>query len=71
LGDCHYVSGNHRTAKRFPIFQALLDHVGIDPARLRLDWVSASEAGHFAQVVDEFTSQVRSLGPLEFKDGAQ
>lgn len=42
--------------------------MGINPARLRLDWVSASEAGHFAEVVDEFTQQVRALGPLETKE---
>jgi F420-non-reducing hydrogenase iron-sulfur subunit len=41
--------------------------VGIDPERLRLDWVSSSEAGRFADVVQEFTDRVRELGPLETK----
>jgi F420-non-reducing hydrogenase iron-sulfur subunit len=44
--------------------------VGIDPKRLRLDWVSSSEAGRFAEVVQEFTNQVRELGPLETKEVA-
>jgi F420-non-reducing hydrogenase iron-sulfur subunit len=67
VGDCHYVSGNHRTAKRFPIFRNLLSYAGIHPNRLHLDWVSSSEAGRFADVVQEFTEQVRALGTLETK----
>ncbi|MBN1661703.1 MAG: hydrogenase iron-sulfur subunit [Anaerolineae bacterium] len=70
MGDCHYVSGNHRTAKRFPILRKLLSYAGIDPARLLLDWVSASEANRFAEVVQEFTEVVRRLGPLETKEAA-
>jgi F420-non-reducing hydrogenase iron-sulfur subunit len=46
-----------------------LSYAGIDPQRLRLDWVSSSEAGRFADVVQEFTDQVRALGPLATKEG--
>ncbi|HEY67775.1 MAG: methyl-viologen-reducing hydrogenase subunit delta [Chloroflexi bacterium] len=65
IGDCHYTDGNHRTAKRIPILRKLLSYVGIEPERLRLEWVSSSEAQRFAQVVSEFTETVRQLGPLE------
>jgi F420-non-reducing hydrogenase iron-sulfur subunit len=41
----------------------LLETVGIEPERLRLEWISASEATKFAQVVAEFTEQIRQLGP--------
>jgi F420-non-reducing hydrogenase iron-sulfur subunit len=44
--------------------------VGIHPDRVHLDWVSASEAAHFADVVQDFTDQVRALGPLETKEMA-
>jgi len=67
LGECHYVSGNHRTAKRIPILKRLLSYVGIEPERLRLEWVSASEAMRFVEVVQEFTETVRKLGPLSLK----
>jgi F420-non-reducing hydrogenase iron-sulfur subunit len=70
IGDCHYVSGNHRTAKRFPIFRNLLDYAGIHPDRLQLDWVSSSEARRFADVVQEFTERIQALGPLETKEVA-
>jgi F420-non-reducing hydrogenase iron-sulfur subunit len=63
IGDCHYVSGNHRTAKRIPFLRRILEYVGIEPERLRLDWVSAAEAPKFQQVVNEFTETIKELGP--------
>ncbi|MCJ7736386.1 MAG: hydrogenase iron-sulfur subunit, partial [Anaerolineae bacterium] len=65
IGDCHYDSGNHRTAKRIPLLRNLLIYMGIEPDRLRLDWVSASESPKFAQVTSEFVEDVRKLGPLQ------
>ena len=63
IGDCHYVSGNHRTAKRMPVLRRILEYIGIEPERLRLDWVSSAEAPKFQQVVNEFTETIRELGP--------
>ncbi|RLF38818.1 MAG: methyl-viologen-reducing hydrogenase subunit delta, partial [Thermoplasmata archaeon] len=42
-GDCHYVSGNYRTRKRVIMMKKLLQEMGINPVRLRLEWVSATE----------------------------
>lgn len=67
IGDCHYISGNHRTAKRIPMLQNLLGYAGVDPRRLRLDWVSSAEAPKMARVVTEFVEQVRQLGPAGYK----
>jgi len=64
IGDCHYISGNHRTIKRVPLLRSLLGYVGINPERLRLDWVSSAEAPKFTQVTREFVEAVRALGPL-------
>jgi len=64
IGDCHYSSGNHRTAKRIPLLRNLLSYVGINPDRLRLAWVSAAEAPRFVQVTTEFVDEIRELGPL-------
>ncbi len=60
-GDCHFISGNHRAAKRVAVLKRILEYTGIEPERLRLEWVSASEGERFAQVVDEFTETVREL----------
>lgn len=68
LGECHYVTGNHRTKKRFEVLVRILDHVGIDPRRVRVDWVSASEAEKFQTVVREFVDELRELGPISSVD---
>ncbi len=69
IGDCHYIDGNHRTAKRMPLVQNLLGYVGVNPDRFRLDWVSSAEAPKFAKVTKEFVDTVRALGPLEHEMG--
>ena len=65
LGDCHYQEGNYKTIRRVPFLKRLVKEFGIDPRRLRLEWVSASEGDRFAKVVNEMTEEIRSLGPLK------
>lgn len=63
IGDCHYIDGNHRTKKRFILLGKLLGAMGINPDRLFLDWVSASEGVKFQDVVTKFVNRVKELGP--------
>jgi F420-non-reducing hydrogenase iron-sulfur subunit len=65
LGDCHYQEGNYKTIRRMPFLKRLIKEFGIDPRRLRLEWVSASEGDKFAKVVNEMTEEIRGLGPLK------
>ena len=65
LGDCHYQEGNYKTIRRIPFLKRLIKEFGIDPRRLRLEWVSASEGDRFAEIVNEMTKEVRQLGPLK------
>jgi F420-non-reducing hydrogenase iron-sulfur subunit len=67
-GDCHYSEGNHKCMRRLPIARHIVEGMGIDPRRVRLEWVSASEGNRFAAIVTEFTEQVRALGPLTLAD---
>ena len=67
IGECHYDSGNHRTAKRLPVFHKLMEFAGLESDRLRLDWVSASEGERFSQIVTEFVDTVRDLGPIRWR----
>lgn len=64
FGDCHFINGNHRTAKRIPLLKKILEYAGIEPQRLRLEWVSAAEGERFAEVVKEFTETIRGLPPI-------
>lgn len=70
-GDCHYSEGNYKAARRIPILIKLLEQFGIEPERMRLDWVSASEGEQFAAIVNEMTEQIRELGPLSRNGGGE
>lgn len=64
LGDCHYISGNYEAINMMNVTRRVLEHVGIDPRRLLLDWVSAAEGARFAAIVTKFTLEIKELGPL-------
>jgi F420-non-reducing hydrogenase iron-sulfur subunit len=64
IGDCHYSTGNHRTARRMPVLKALLEFAGIESERFLAKWVAASEGGLFAETVQEFTERLRQLPPM-------
>jgi len=63
-GDCHYVEGNYKTLRRIKLFKIMLQDLGIDQDRLRLEWISAAEGKKFVKSMNEFTEHIRSLGPL-------
>jgi F420-non-reducing hydrogenase iron-sulfur subunit len=62
LGDCHYLTGNEKAIRHIEMARSLLGLLGIQPERLRLEWISASEGARFAAIVSEFTDQIRELG---------
>jgi coenzyme F420-reducing hydrogenase delta subunit len=62
-GDCHYLSGNLVARRKFALVKSLLAHVGIETARVQFSWVSASEGGRFASLIEQVTEDVRKLGP--------
>ena len=64
IGDCHYISGNHKTMARMPLVKRMLVDLGIEPDRFVHEWVSAAEGEKFARLVREVTENVRRLGPL-------
>jgi len=66
IGDCHYISGNHKTMARMPLLKHTLIELGIEPERFVHEWVSAAEGEKFARLVREVTENVRRLGPLNW-----
>jgi len=67
-GDCHYVAGNLYEEKKINMLKKLVELTGLELGRLRLEWVSAAEGQRFAQVVTEFTEQIKKLGPSPVSD---
>ena len=69
-GECHFVpEGNYNAASMMNLTRKLLERIGINPERLRLEWVSSSEGIQFAETVTDFTQKVRELGPLGKSEG--
>jgi len=63
IGDCHYIKGNYMTLKRVSFVEGLVEFSGYQRERLRLEWISSAEGVKFAEVIRDFTEQVRALGP--------
>jgi F420-non-reducing hydrogenase iron-sulfur subunit len=66
-GDCHYINGNMKTLRRYPLLVKLLERFGIENERIGLEWISAAEGEKFSNVVKKFTSVVKKLGPLNWQ----
>jgi F420-non-reducing hydrogenase iron-sulfur subunit len=65
--DCHYISGNFKALRRITLLRKTLKEFGIEPERLRLEWISASEGDKFAAVVRDMVDEIKKLGPNPLK----
>ncbi len=65
--DCHYISGNYKMKARMDALAPMLQKLGLSPERLRVEYVSAAEGVKFAQVVEDMTEQMNSLGEDKIK----
>ena len=64
-GDCHYTSGNFHARRRWIMFRAMLEAVGIDIRRVHFAWISAAEGAKFAEFVNSVTDEIKKLGPYQ------
>ncbi len=64
IGDCHYISGNQHAKERMEQVSRIMEKSRIPPQRFKLAWVSASEGKIFAQLIRDFTEELKKLGPL-------
>jgi NADH-quinone oxidoreductase subunit E len=70
LNDCHYVTqGNYNALSMVYISKKLLQHIGLNSERLRIEWVSAGEGIRFASIMNEFVPKIEKLGPLGSGEG--
>jgi len=72
LGECHYVTeGNYDALSMMHLAKRVLEEVGINPDRLRLEWVSASEGMRYAEVMNDFGRRLKELGPIGSSEGIE
>jgi coenzyme F420-reducing hydrogenase delta subunit len=71
-GECHYTTeGNYHALGMMLLLKKLLKHTGLNPERLRLEWVSASEGIRFAEVMNDVARKVKEIGPLGKSEGIE
>ncbi len=69
-GECHYVTqGNYDTLFNMLFTKKLLEQIGINPDRLRLEWIAASEGSRYAEVMNDFGKKLKGFGPLGKGEG--
>jgi len=70
LNECNYVThGNYQALSMVNIFRKIMKHIGLNPERLKIGFVSGSEASLFVETVNDFVKQVKELGPLGKGEG--
>ncbi len=68
LGDCHYMKANEQTEKMIKATKKSLEKIGINPERLRREYISAAEGTKYAEAVNRFTNFLTKLGPIEINE---
>jgi len=63
-GECHYETGNYLARRRMTVLKKILEYIGINPKRVQMAWISASEGGKFAEVIKTATDEIKKLGPI-------
>lgn len=61
-GDCHYSKGNFYARRKVALAKKLAETMGLNPERIRLSWIPASEGPRFVSVVNEFSKKIEELG---------
>ncbi len=63
-GDCHYVTGNYKAGRNVLLLKRTLSQLGIEPERVKAEWLATSEVSRFLSSLNEFVDKVIALGPL-------
>lgn len=72
FNECHYITdGNFSALGNVYILKKLMERIGLNPDRLRMENMSAGEGIRFAEVMTEFSRQVMDLGPLGKGEGIE
>jgi len=70
LGECNYIThGNYQALNMVLLFRRIMEHMGLNPERLRINFMSAAEGSLFAESVNDFVKKVKELGPIGKSEG--
>jgi len=70
LNECNYVThGNYHTLNMVLLFRRIMEHIGLNPERLKIEFMSGAEANLFVEAVNGFVKKIKQLGPLGQGEG--
>ena len=70
LNECNYIThGNYDALNMVLLCRRIMEHIGLNPERLRIEFMSSAEGILFAEVMREFGNEVTELGPLGIAEG--
>jgi F420-non-reducing hydrogenase iron-sulfur subunit len=67
-GDCHYLNGNYKARRRVATLKKVLEKAGLQPERVWLRWISASEGSYFAETVQQLVDHIKEVGPNPLRE---
>jgi F420-non-reducing hydrogenase iron-sulfur subunit len=70
LNECNYIThGNYHALNLVLLCKRIMEHIGLNPERLRVEFMSAGDGILFTEGVEDFVKTVRELGPLGEAEG--
>jgi F420-non-reducing hydrogenase iron-sulfur subunit len=70
LNECNYIThGNYDALGNVLLSRKIMEHIGLNPERLRIEFMSAGEGILLAEVINGFVKKVKELGPLGKSEG--
>ncbi len=70
LDECNYTTqGNYDALSNVKIARKILERLGLNPKRLRIEFMSGADGGLLAEVTDDFTAQIKEIGALGEGEG--
>lgn len=72
LNECNYIThGNYHALNMVLLCRKIMEHIGLNPERLRIEFMSAGEGNLFTEVINDFGKKVKELGPLGKGEGIE
>jgi coenzyme F420-reducing hydrogenase delta subunit/Fe-S-cluster-containing hydrogenase component 2 len=72
LDECNYIThGNYHALTMVLLCKRIMEHVGLNPDRLRIEFMSAGDGIILAEVMKDFGKKVKELGPLGKGEGIE
>jgi len=70
LNECNYIThGNYDALNMVHLCRKIMEHIGLNPERLRVEFMSSGEGILFTEVINDFGKKVKELGPLGTSEG--